>query len=327
MKKLKRKLIFFILFIFLFSSIFAESFRVKKLIPVTLSDTSTEEQKIVCGINDSVALFLPEEKNYIEGIEIKMTIPSAIAEWTDCVACSIYDFIEPIPKTEQIDYSGKKIFLKPLPSKLSWILQIPLSKENSIKNSQYTTKIDEFPSFTNNFTFLRFQPAMKGIPDETYNSKLKLEIKPILKNIGKLDLNITTYDNQNNLYTVYIDDVPTEINNKNVFLSTGMHKLNIITDNYRNEVQTIIIEQAKTTSLKIQLKSLEPTLFVEAPENAEFYLDEKQYSANEEEIIITEGEHKLRFILGDYEIIRMINAKKGKSYTANLKIDLQILEE
>ena len=42
--------------------------------------------------------------------------------------------------------------------------------------------------------------------------------------------------------------------------------------------------------------------------------------------VITEGEHKIKFSIGDYEIVRSITAIKGKTYTANFSLDLDISE-
>lgn len=321
-----------IFFIFIFFTIFllslsSESFRIRKLIPVQISGTSTEEQNITCGINDSIALFLPEDRTYIDGIEIKMTIPPSVAEWRDSVACSLYEAIKPTPSSNQIDYSGKRVFVTTIPSKLSWILQILSQDETNSKPSQYATKINFLPTQESNFSFLRFQPAMKGIPDDTMNAQFKLSIKPILKNKGKLILNVASLNESKNNYTVYIDDKPITEAADNFILNTGMHKLNIISDEYRNEVQTFIIEQAKDTILNIQLRSLEPTILLQAPENTKIFLDETEIKQRETPITTTEGEHKLKFIFGDYEIIRMVNIQKGKSYTINLAVDLQITEE
>ena len=44
------------------------------------------------------------------------------------------------------------------------------------------------------------------------------------------------------------------------------------------------------------------------------------------EFVISEGEHKIKFTIGDYEIIRSITAIKGKTYSANFSLDLQITE-
>ena len=44
------------------------------------------------------------------------------------------------------------------------------------------------------------------------------------------------------------------------------------------------------------------------------------------ELVITEGEHKIKISIGDYEIVRTITAIKGKTYTANFSLDLEISE-
>ena len=44
------------------------------------------------------------------------------------------------------------------------------------------------------------------------------------------------------------------------------------------------------------------------------------------EFVISEGEHKIKFSIGDYEIVRSITAIKGKTYTANFSLDLDISE-
>ena len=44
------------------------------------------------------------------------------------------------------------------------------------------------------------------------------------------------------------------------------------------------------------------------------------------EFVISEGEHKIKFHIGDYEIVRSITAIKGKTYTANFSLDLEITE-
>ena len=107
-------------FSFLANSFYAqETFRVRKLLPFTLAASPNEEQTATIGINDSLALFFPEDLTYIEGIELKVQIPTEISSWRDSVACSIYDNIKPIPSAAQIDYSGNRIFVTPLPSKFN----------------------------------------------------------------------------------------------------------------------------------------------------------------------------------------------------------------
>lgn len=325
---MKMKKLFFtsIIFLTFFSFLNAESFRIRKANISNLQANQTDETQFECGVYDAVAIYLPDDKTFIEGIEIKMAIPEAIASWRDTVAASIYDNISPAPTANQIDYSGTRLFVSTLPGRLSWVLQIPLDKNNSIKENQYSTKIDTIPSKSAKTIFLRFQPIMKGIPEETLNAKIGVSVRPILTDKGKLSLSLSSADKQLKQYSVYIDDRPIDTT-KDIILSTGHHNLSIISEDYRNEVRKFYIEQAKTTNIEIDLKGVEPTLLINAPDGTLVYLDDKPCKEIGKEFIISEGEHSVKFIVGSYEVVRTITATKGKTYKANFEIDLTITDE
>lgn len=306
-----------------------ESFRVGKLHSLTLNLDASSELSATVGINESLAIFLPEDKTFIEGIEIKMDIPEEVASWMDSVACSIYDKVKPVPNTNQIDYSAQRQYVSCLPGRLSWILQIPLKEKNSIKANRYTTKMDTVADYENNVVFVRLQPVMKGVPEETLNARIPMTIKPLLIEKGQLSLNVKNNENENCPCTVFIDDKLYNYSNENnkYLLDLGIHTVSVISDSYRNEVRTVRIDQAKTTDLDITLKSTEPTLVINSPESALIQLDDEPCEIRGTEFIITQGEHKIKFTIGDYEILRTIQAIEGKTYTVNLSIDLEVNEE
>ena len=325
-----KKVFSFILFFFSLIPFFSESFRVRKLHPVTLNQNPDFEETVYSGINDSIAVLLPQEKKYLEGIELKISVPVSVAQWRDSVAFSVYDNILPEPSASQIDYSGTKIFVSAVPTKLSWNVLIPVTQSNSIKDGSYNTlKLNVIPNLKNNLIFIRFQPAMKGIPEETFDAEFKITVKPILINKGNLSLSISTYDKKENLYSIFIDGISYPQGTKNAFLDTGMHTLNIQSEFYRNETRSIYIEQAKDTQIEIKLQSLNPMLKITAPANTKIFIDDTNipHSETKENIPISEGEHKLRFQIGDYDILRPLTIEKGKTYNINLTVDLQITEE
>lgn len=305
----------------------AENFRVSKVHTAIIKQEIQSEETVKSGIMDAIVIQLPEDKIFIEGLELKFDIPEEIASWTDSVACSLYSNIKPTPKTTQIDYSGTRTFVNTLPGKLSWVLQIPLTQNNSLKSNNYTTKVDTIIKPENNFIFVRLQPVMKGIPEETYNSIVPITIKPILSKKGLLTVNLTT-DEKKVLApcTVYIDDKILPADNK-IMLETGIHNISVISEEYRNEVRTVRIDQAKYTQISIEMKSIEPTLFITAPEGTIVTLDDEVCNTIGKEFVITEGDHKIKFSIGDYELVRQISAIKGKTYKANFSLDLQIDEE
>ena len=201
-------------------------------------------------------------------------------------------------------------------------------KENSIKSNKYTTKVDSVVQPKNNFIFIRLQPVMKGVPEETSNAIIPITIKPILTNKGMLDLSLTSADKNTQNCSVFIDDTIADISSSGkVMLDTGIHNISIISEAYRNEVRTVRIDQAKITKLTVEMKSIEPTLLITAPEGTKILLDDQPCTEIGSEFQISEGDHKLKFSIGDYEIYRTITAIKGKTYKANFSLDLDISEE
>ena len=339
--KLQKALISLILF-FITIPVFGESFRVAKLHVINIQQDTDSDTETAMGLNDALAIYLPEDKDFrdyfIEGIEIKMSIPEQTALWRDCCACYIYENISPLPKKEQIDFTGNKVYFGVLPGKLSWVLQIPFTKENKLKTTQYTTTLDKMPDISNNFIFLRLQQIMKGVPDSVMNSKITVSVKPILSDKGKLKLKINDEitseqaEENSNLsddiqYSLYIDDEAVNTEDNGIILNTGIHNLSIISENYRTEVRTVRIDQAKTTELEVQLKSIEPTIIITTPDGTEVLIDEEPCTEFGKEFFIAEGDHKIKFIIGDYEITRSISIIKGKTYKVNLAVDLQIDEQ
>lgn len=336
---MKRILLASFIILFSLSALFSESFRVRKAHIIKLENTSAEFSAGECNIYDAVGIYLPEgedSRDFIEGVEIKMVIPEAIASWRNSIAATIYDKISPEPSDRQIDYSGTRLFVNALPGKLSWVIQVPLKKENSIKENQYSTKIDTIPRSDCTNIFLKFQPVMKGIPEEVMNALITVSAKPIFSDKGKLKLNLTLppsaetpQDTPDAGYTVYIDDVPVTQANSHL-LKTGIHNISIVSENYRNEMRTFYIQQAKTTPLDIQLKSVEPSLIISAPDGdgVKVFLDGNECTDSEKlsgkEFVISEGDHTVKFVIGNYEVVRSLKAVKGRTYRANLEVELTI---
>lgn len=310
------------------SPLYAETFRVSKVHEVSVTQSSNSEATARLGINEALAITLPDDQTFIEGLELKFDIPEAIASWMDSVACSVYANISPTPKASQIDYNGTRAYVRTLPGKLSWVLQIPLKKDNSIKSNNYTTKVDSVVTPSQNVIFVRLQPVMKGVPDETLKAIVPITVKPILANKGQLAFKLISPEEKLAPCTIFIDDKIVSLPaNKKILLDTGVHNISIISEAYRNEVRTVRIDMAKTTELAVEMKSIEPTLLIIAPEGTTIMLDDVKCTTIGKEFVITEGEHKIRFTIGDYEIVRSISAIKGRTYTANFSLDLQIQEQ
>ena len=310
----------------------AETFETSNIYNAHIEPAPNKEINIRLGIADSLALFIPEDKSYMEGIELKFVIPDAIAHLTDSVLCSIYKDLDYLPE-ESVSgsYIGNKVFTKTLPSKLSWVVQIPLKENNSIKSSNYIQTTDTVITSKNDVIVVQLQPVTKDIDVENTDTNIDITVKPILINKGKLSISVVPPEDKLKPCSIFIDDEMLDFSNniteKDVLLQAGIHDISILSEHYRNELRTVIIEQATNTKLVVEMKSIEPTLIISVPEITTVFLDNTVCNLINKEFKIAEGMHTIKFIIGNYEIVRTIEAVNGKYYKAVFSLDLQITEE
>lgn len=324
-----RKIFCFSLFVLLFATIHSENFRVRKVIPITLSEID-QKISVESGINDSLFVTLPSDLTYVSGVELNFKIPEIIATWRDSVAYMVYENLSPAPDSKNLDYYGERVHISTIPGKLSLTLQIPISNDFSIKESPYSVKLPP-TSEVKNGIFLRFMMVMKGVPENLEDSILEITAKPLLKNLGALHLDVILPHSDENIektYSVFIDDKPIQKSEfKNKLFSTGEHHLSVVSDSFRNELRTFRIEQAKTTSLSVTLRSATPLLKITCPKDTQVFLDGEPISDFTMPLAVSQGEHTVRFILGDYEVTKAISAMNGRTYSVNLNVDASISEE
>lgn len=312
-------------FFLLLLPVSAESFRVRAVNQVSFPNLFAEARGET-GINDALLISLPKDMTYISGIELHFKIPEVIASWRDTIAYSLYDELTPKPSAKEIDYSGTRITVGTFPGRLSHTIYIPLSDDMEIKDSPYHEKLAVIPDTTGRFIFFRMQLAMKGVPEAFEDAQFEFTAKPVLIKKGMLQLTVTEPTDAKNPYSVVIDNNPVTAQ-ENMLLDIGEHHLSITSDNYRNEVRTFRIEQAKTTPLTVALRGIEPTVKINSPESARVFFDGNPLESTKEPFVITQGEHTVTFVIGDYEVVRNITAVNGRSYTVNLSVDALVTEE
>lgn len=305
----------------------AEMFRVGQTVMVEIPENGVP-QTVTAITNDAIAITLPENKTFLDGVEVLFKVPQEVAQWMDSVAWALYNDVRPEPTDKRLDYRGRRTTVGTFGDLLSLDIKIPLNKNNSIKQDAYSVFIDDIPDFRNNKIFIRLQLAMKGTPDSISESKFEVTVKPIYINKGKLNLTLTPPENEKLKETaLYIDGEPTEFKSDGFFIKPGIHTVNITSDSYRNEVLTITIEQAKVVNFEVLLRDITPAVRVAAPANTEVYCDDKKVADTSQPLKVTQGKHTFRFVIGGYEITRTIDAVNGKSYTVSLNVDATVKEE
>ena len=307
-------------------SAFADSFKVHKVMELAIS-SGGEKKSIRAGIDDGIIIKLPEDLTFIEGIELSFKVPQAVASWGNSISWAFYDGITPEPNAENIEYSGAKGTNGTFGNSYSLNLKIPLKKNNSIKKDVYSQYIKSVPEIVDGKIFLRLQLNMKGIPNEAYDSQFLITGKPLFINKGKLYMDVKDPNgSQVKPFTLFVDGSAVDMGSGGLLLSPGMHNISLTSDYYRNEQRTVTIEQAKSHRISIDLKSVVPTIRIAAPDGAKIFLDENLV-APATPIEVQQGDHTVRFVIGNYETVRTVSALNGRSYLVSVKLDAFVTEE
>lgn len=312
----------------------AESFRVKKTVFLNLANSGLSEsngetdsslsETIFAGINDCICINLPSDLTFIQGIELNIKIPQAITRCPNTIIYSLYDNISPVPSAKTIDYTGQELYTGVYPGLLSLTIQIPLVKGNTIKKTPYADKT-LIPEHSRNFVFLRNQLAMKGIPEEVYSAQFEISAKPILINKGRLIIKTNSAQLKNMAITV--DDKIVELDKDNsCFLKPGLHNITITADSVRNENRSCMIEAAKNTVLEVNLKSTAPVLSINIPQGTQVFVNNQMTEIKNKSLSLPPGEYTLKFILGGYEVVKQLTVQEGRTYSINVTLNADILE-
>lgn len=326
---MKKAFLLVVAFVCIVPSVFGETFRIHKTIPVSMPEQGNVT--VEAGINDALAITLPSDTTFLQGIELSIKIPEVLSRYYGSVAYSLYTDITPDPTADTINYTGTREMIDTIPGSLSLNLILPLMESNTIRKNPYTLVLPTVYDLDSPVLFFRFQLVMKGIPEEYEKDPFIVTVKPVYIDKGKMTLNLTYPLDKNGKilespYTVFIDEQLVSLPNQTMILDTGTHHLSIVSDHYRNETRTFSVEAAKTTEVDIELRDIAPTLQFVAPDNTIVFLDGVEIPYTKQAFVISQGNHTIRFIIGDYETVKTIQAVNGRSYVINLSLDVEVTE-
>lgn len=321
-----RRLIFIALLIFISPSVFPESFKANKVVRLDISQNGVPTT-IVAGANDGLLIQLPEDMSFIEGLELTFKLPSEIAQIKNSMTWTLYDGIFPSPSENSRDYSGTKKASGTFGNTYSHTMKIILKQNSSIKKDLYSNLIPYMPEIVDGKIFILLKLGFKDSLDLFNSSQLKITGKPIFVSKGKLLIETTFPDEIELPYTLLIDGNISKFSGKEILLPPGIHTVAFMSDYFRNEQRTISVEQGKTQNLRIDFTSIVPTLKITAPDGTKVYLDGNVFGNTNTPQEIKQGEHNIRFVFGNYELVKNLTAVNGRNYTVNVVFDAQIVED
>lgn len=304
----------------------AQNFRVRSMSTLVLDSKSPDVHTIDIGYNDAVGILFANNPVFLRAVEIEVRIPREILRYQNSMAYGVYRNVRPIPQKGTIDYSGIQESYQPLPSRLSFVLQIPLVRAHKLKTGPYATVLERVHNPEDGPVVFRLQPVMKGLPPTIEEMQFQVRVKPLLTEEGALTVNLRHPGNEKKPVRVLVNEQPESLDNGMILLQPGNHHISVVSDHYRNEVRMFTIESARITTVDITLQDTTPTLILVAPENTTILVNDKEISDTRDPLIIEPGAYTILFKIGDYEVVRQITAEKGKDYTVSMHIDINVSE-
>jgi len=267
------------------------------------------------------------DTRFFRGIQLELTSPQNYLAYRGSLAAVLYGELDKIPRVGIADLEGRRLGFDPLPAKIQTIYQIPFKDNHGLRSSPYATVLTGVLEFSSAPLLFRLMPVIKGISDEMERMVFNLNVKPILSDEGALQINFRYPENlQGKPMTVLVDGESIDNPAEERLLKEGEHHLVILSENYRNQSSSFVVERAKTLDLTVELLDPAPLLIFEYPERTRVYLNNVFIPNPQIPQAVEPGAHEVRFQVSDYTIIRPIIVQKGKTYRIALSVDVNISE-
>ncbi|MEL3907527.1 MAG: PEGA domain-containing protein [Treponemataceae bacterium] len=319
-----RKIFFYLIFLSFTHLSFADYVRLSYLETIELGK---EKRSVKVPYGAGVAIKLDTQMDFLQGVEIEIRQGQASMNFPNAIEYNIFTCKENIDPM-RIEYKATNLERRLLPQRVSTILQLPTREKNSLKNTPYSKLIAHTFKNEDGFILVQLLPILKGLSSEFEQALFTISAKPIFTNEGGLNLNLN-FPNKETDTKITLNDTTVKLGKPPEFftLPIGTYQFVLEAEGYRTEVRNIKIDQAQVLTLDINLRSIVPLLFVYVPKETKVLLNREEINTEQMPIELPVGKHILKLQLGNYEIIRQIDAEESKTYTVTMNIGVDVKVE
>jgi hypothetical protein len=288
----------------------------------------TGGQNVVFNPENIVIIRSGTIPDFQEGIELRLEIPETLNRYQNSFALLIFQDIKPSPDSDTRSYTGKRAYMRLLPSRSSAFIRIPFTEGHGISSDALTdvlpvpVEADQFP------LLLTVLPVMKGIPDSAFLENLSISVVPLWKNEGALTVDIANPSgNPEETIDITLDGESIDAGEE-MILSAGIHRVRVSSTHAPTVEKTIAIEPGEVLSLSLPLDYRPPELTVSIPEGAIILLDGKAVETDRSIAVLETipGDHVITYSLGNLEVNRHFTIRPGGKVKIELIIDIEIVD-
>ncbi len=294
------------------------------------------EKTVGIALEEMAALSLEGDDRFLRGLRLELRLSNLLKQHFDSFALAVYRRLSPEPRKGVTEYQGERIFFQYLPYLNRIQVQLPLSGEGegeaAAESGEGVYRLPA-PLAREDFPILvAILPLMKGIPDTVADARFYLTVRPVLARRGTLLVSLRPPAGASaEPFTAWLDErelSPAELRalKTGLELPAGLHRLRLASPGLQEVNASFAVEPGKTSTLDIELQSLATLLSIEAPQNAEVFLDGEKLTSLVG-LPIAEGTHQVRVKIAEYNVTRKFSAQRGRHYHLSCVFDIIINED
>lgn len=300
----------------------------------TLEITAGSAKRFALGMNDLGALNIEGDARFLRGVQLEIQVPGSAQEFPGSFALYVLRDVSPEPEPTVMTLQGTRVALEPIPLGSRFFYSVPAVADHQLRSTvdarvaPTPLGIDAYPLV---FSII---PVMKGITPAAAEGRFIVTARPLLLDRGALRLSIITPEGEEireaqgafRNFSLSIDGEEVDYTGEDIVLDTGLHRLSLESRVFENETVTFGVERGTIAEMTIELERPKSEITVDAPQNAELFVNGIPWNRNEP-LSLDPGDHTILFELGDFSVSRRFQVEPKKDYEIVLSLDIMIREE
>jgi hypothetical protein len=298
---------------------------------VTLEARPDLQPTLNLRADELAAVALQQGSRFYRAVVAEVVISEALRRYADSFAVALYSDLKPPPaaRSDKV-FEGRRVLFQVLPLATRVFVRIPIQPgppalaqgPEPVVTAQ-TVSLERFP------VVLVIQPIMKGIPDSVLDRPFFVTLRAEILSRGLVNLRIarpTGFEKER--YRLLLDGQALEEPSGPLEVDAGVHQLEVLSEGFQKETASFAVSAGQTAQVEVALLPIASWLTIDTVAGAVVYLDGERIDVVPgQKRQLTEGTHTVRFKIGETNVSKSIEVRKGRQYHLSLALDVVIKEE
>ncbi|THB66621.1 MAG: hypothetical protein D6B26_02530 [Spirochaetaceae bacterium] len=303
---------------------------------LTLQEPVFETQNLSLRIGQLLLINqLPEHSQLSEGMEIILSPPNTGSSGS---SFAVYVFRQvrarlPEHSTDSSmigqsgSYQGERILFEPLPGRSTFSVRIPFLAEHSVRGG-IDSRVTSPVSNDSTAVAITILPIMKGLPDYLLNAPFSITVKPILTQVGGLNVAVRSHTEQTVSadelqamgLTVELDRFGSIEADETVYIRPGIYQVLIKRQGVLYASSQVAVERGIVQSSVINLPKPESQIKFEIPDSVRIRVNDRDI--DNRSISVPPGNYVIELELDSFRSRQELAVQAGREYTVQFSLGI-----